>query len=84
MSLQEMEETVMTKIYECETCGVVTAVRGQVCAPRGVEDKGSYCGTAPETGEMCSDMKGHLAYVCGSCGRPAEQAELLCNPLLTG
>lgn len=74
----------MTKIYACETCGVVTAVRGQVCAPRGVEDKDSYCGTAPETGEMCSDMKSHLAYVCGSCGRPAEQAELLCNPLLTG
>lgn len=74
----------MTKIYACETCGVVTAVRGQVCVPSGVEDKGSYCGTAPETGEMCSGMKGHLAYVCGSCGRPAEQAELLCNPLLTG
>ena len=83
-SREGREAAVMTKIYACETCGVVTAVRGQVCAPRGVADKDSYCGTAPETGEMCSDMKSHLAYVCGSCGRPAEQAELLCNPLLTG
>jgi hypothetical protein len=74
----------MMKIYECNTCGVVTAVRDQVCDPREVEDKNSYCGTAPETGEMCSDMQGHLAYVCGSCGRPAEQAGLLCDPLLTG
>jgi len=74
----------MKKVYECDACGVVTEVREQVCDPREVEDKNSYCSAAPETGEMCSDMKGHLAYVCGSCGRPAEQAELLCNPLLTG
>jgi hypothetical protein len=41
-------------------------------------------GTTPETAEMCTDMKGHLNDVCGSCGRPAEQAELLCDLLLTG
>ena len=74
----------MTKIYACDTCGVVTQVRDQVCDPREVDNKNAYCGMAPETGEMCRDMKEHLVYVCGSCGRPAEQAELLCNPLLTG
>lgn len=74
----------MTKIYECESCGVVTAESEQLCAPRQLENAGTYCGTAPETGEMCASMKEHLAYVCGSCGRPAEQADLLCDPLLTG
>ena len=74
----------MTKIYECDTCGVVTEVRDQVCAPRQLENKGVYCGTTPETAEMCTEMKAHLNYVCGSCGRPAEQAELLCDLLLTG
>ncbi|TLM67854.1 MAG: hypothetical protein FDZ69_03390 [Deltaproteobacteria bacterium] len=74
----------MTKIYECGVCGALTQERVQVCEPRVLEDKRAYCGTTPETGGMCSDMKEHLAYVCGSCGRPAEQAGLLCDPLLTG
>jgi len=74
----------MTKIYECDVCGVVTVAREQVCDPRPVENKGVYCGTTPERSEMCHEIKEHLAYVCGSCGRPAEQAELLCDPLLTG
>ena len=74
----------MTKIYVCDKCGVVTQGRTQVCDPRQLENKGVYCGTTPETREMCSSMKEHLTYVCGSCGRPAEQAELLCDPLLTG
>lgn len=77
-------ESVMTKLYECSTCGVMTVASEQVCSPRQVENKGVYCGVTPETGEMCDTMKEHLAYVCGSCGRPAEQAELLCQPLLTG
>lgn len=74
----------MTKIYECATCGVVTEAREQVCDPRRLENKGVYCGTPATQGAMCHDMQEHLAYVCGSCGRPAEQADLLCEPLLTG
>lgn len=74
----------MARIYECASCGVVTAAREQLCEPRPLADKSAYCGTTPEHREMCHEMKEHLAYVCGSCGRPAEQAELLCAPLLTG
>ena len=76
--------SVMTRLYECSTCGVMTVASEQVCTPRQVENKGVYCGVTPETGEMCNTMKEHLVYVCGSCGRPAEQADLLCDPLLTG
>ena len=82
--LASLEKRNMTAYYECTTCGVVTKTREQICKPKELESKHSYCGTTPEEGEMCQEMKGHLAYVCGSCGRPAEQAELLCNPLLTG
>lgn len=74
----------MTTIYECATCGVVTGTHEQVCHPKELENRDAYCGTAPRSGAMCQEMKEHLAYVCGSCGRPAEQAELLCQPLLTG
>ena len=74
----------MTAIYECGTCGVVTEVREQLCDPRQVEDKTIYCGTTPESGEMCEEMKEQFAYVCGSCGRPSKQAGLLCTPLMTG
>ncbi len=74
----------MTAYFECSTCGVVTLAREQVCEPTELENKHAYCGTTPGHGEMCREMKSHLAFVCGSCGRPAEQAELLCDPLLTG
>lgn len=74
----------MAAIYECITCGVVTADPGQVCSPIEDSDKDSYCGTAPKRDTMCRGMREHLAYVCGTCGRPAEQAELLCHPLVTG
>ena len=74
----------MTAIYACGTCGVVTAAPEQVCHPVEQPDKSSYCGTASERGAMCSDVREHLASVCGNCGRPAEQAELLCNPRQLG
>ncbi len=70
----------MNEVYECETCGVITEDREQVCRPSQMDDKGVYCSMTPITGGMCSTMKGHLNYVCGSCGRVAEQSELLCNP----
>jgi hypothetical protein len=74
----------MTRIYECGTCGVVTEDPGQVCEPERLENAGVYCGTQGETANMCGEMKEHLAYVCGSCGRPAQQADMVCKPLFTG
>jgi DNA-directed RNA polymerase subunit RPC12/RpoP len=74
----------MTKIYECDTCGVVTSLREQVCSPRQLENMGAYCDTTMPADKMCSDMKERLAYVCGGCGRPAEQADMVCDPLPSG
>lgn len=74
----------MTRIFECGTCGVVTHNRDQLCNPEEREDRHSFCGTAPERGTMCDDMRKKLPYVCGTCGRPAGQADLVCKPLVTG
>lgn len=74
----------MTTSYVCSTCGVVTGAPEQVCQPVAQSGRDDYCGTAPERGALCSTMRSHLAYVCGKCGRPAEQADLLCKPLMTG
>jgi len=74
----------MTAIYTCGTCGVVTVAPQQVCHPVAQSGKSEYCNTAPERGALCDTMREQIAYVCGKCGRPAEQAELLCKPLITG
>lgn len=74
----------MKELYECGQCGVVTEVKGQVCEPRALSDKNEYCGTAPERGGMCEEMQEQLPFVCASCGRPAEQAELVCDPRVLG
>jgi hypothetical protein len=29
-------------------------------------------------------MRDSLPFVCANCGRPAEQADLICKPLVTG
>jgi len=74
----------MNTLYTCSRCGVVTQHDGQVCSPKEVEARGDYCGTAPEPGQMCECMEQTLPYVCSSCGRPAEQAELVCRPRMLG
>ncbi len=74
----------MTQLYECSRCGVVSHAGEQLCGPEERRDIHAYCGAAPERDAMCADMRQHLAYVCGSCGRPAEQPELVCKPLVTG
>jgi len=73
----------MKEIFKCSVCGVVTEASEQVCAPKKQSDNHDYCGTPGESAEMCDSIKEHLAYVCGTCGRPAEQAKLVCNPLIT-
>lgn len=74
----------MKKLYECERCGVITKASKHLCHPNELADKHDYCGTARESGHLCPQMRLSLSYVCGSCGRPAEQAGLLCQPLLLG
>jgi hypothetical protein len=71
----------MRELYECGSCGVVTEAREHLCDPKPLEGKDDYCGTAPESAEMCDTMKKTLAFECGSCGRPAENADLVCNPV---
>jgi hypothetical protein len=74
----------MSGLYECHHCGVVTKLSEQVCSPHGLIDKLEYCGTAPERGRLCSCIQEQLPFVCASCGRPAAQAELVCDPLVLG
>lgn len=74
----------MTRTYACTTCGVITEAPEQLCQPQRLENAGVYCGEPGATSHMCSAMKKHLAYVCGSCGRPAQQSEMVCEPLLAG
>lgn len=74
----------MTRIYECSTCGVITAAPEQLCKPQRLENMGVYCGDRGEVKQMCAEIKDHLAYVCGSCGRPAQQAEMVCDAFQMG
>lgn len=74
----------MTTTYSCGTCGVVTVAPQRVCQPVEQTGRSEYCNTAPERGALCDTMREQVAFVCGKCGRPAEQAELLCRPLVTG
>jgi len=74
----------MTKIYECKKCGVITQAPDQICKPQRLENMGVYCGEPGKTDQMCTDMKEHVAFVCESCGRPAEQANMVCTPRKTG
>ena len=74
----------MKDIYKCTTCGVVAEASEQVCVPDKQSDMHDYCGTTGKRAAMCDSMKEHVAFVCGTCGRPAEQADLVCKPLVTG
>lgn len=69
----------MNELYECSRCGVVSDVSGHLCQPKGVEGLADYCGTMP-TRDICDSMHKTLAFECGTCGRPAEKKELLCDP----
>jgi hypothetical protein len=70
----------MKEVFECATCGVVSDVSQELCAPRQVGGREDYCGSAGETSEMCRIMLKSLQYECNSCGRPAEAPELICDP----
>jgi len=71
-------------IYKCSKCGVVSTSSDHLCSPREQSGREDYCGTAPERGNMCEVTMNRLSYVCGGCGRPAEEAELVCKPRFLG
>lgn len=71
----------MTNVYRCANCGAVTTEQGHLCKPEPVAEDCSYCGQPVENARhICKPMRGHLDYVCGSCGRPAARPELVCVP----
>ncbi len=74
----------MTEIYECKVCGVVSKESDSLCHPDQQEDLHDYCGTTRARANMCSEVKESLPIACGTCGRPAKQADLVCNPLMLG
>ena len=74
----------MNRIYECKQCGVIAEIPDQLCVPQRLENMGVYCGEPGAATRMCAGMKEHVAFVCESCGRPAEQASMVCAPLKTG
>ena len=74
----------MTKIYECSKCGVITETPDQLCTPQRLENMGVYCDASGDTQSMCAEMKSQVAFVCDRCGRPSEQAEMVCEPSVVG
>ena len=74
----------MGKIFECETCGVVTKNEAQICTPKEKDDKKKFCGFSKPRASMCEPVRQTIPYSCGTCGRPAQQPELICNPLTIG
>jgi DNA-directed RNA polymerase subunit RPC12/RpoP len=73
----------MKELYECGSCGAITGASEHLCDPRPVESRRDYCGSSPESAEMCDTMKKTAEYECGTCGRPVESAGLACNPIKT-
>lgn len=74
----------MKEIHECKICGVVSRSKDNLCQPDKQESLHDYCGTTNERAEPCGAIKEALPTVCGLCGRPAQQADLVCNPLYLG
>ncbi|HAD04190.1 MAG: hypothetical protein A2091_09525 [Desulfuromonadales bacterium GWD2_61_12] len=69
----------MTNLYECGRCGVVSEASNHLCQPLEVAGREGYCGIlAPR--DICDSMQESLTFECASCGRPAENKELLCDP----
>lgn len=68
-------------VYQCATCGVVTVLPGHLCNPHAVKEGCYRSGpAADDVRHVCEPMKERLEWVCETCGRPAEQARLVCRP----
>lgn len=72
----------MKEIFECSTCGIVTETKKHLCHPVVLEGCGDFCGQPVEqmTASMCAEEQERFEFECSSCGRPSEQADLLCVP----
>lgn len=75
----------MKHIFECSTCGIVTENKKHLCHPVALDGQGDYCGqqVGMEAESMCDEEKKRFEFECGNCGRPSEQADLLCVPMKT-
>jgi hypothetical protein len=72
----------MERLYECQTCGIISEDRSHVCSPKSLESRVDFCGTILENAkEMCDSMKESRPYHCDNCGRPAEKASMVCSPI---
>ena len=76
-----MGKTETDEVYQCATCGIVTAAEGHLCQPRSTSRRCHRCGQPIEDARhMCKPMREKLEYVCETCGRPTEEARLVCRP----
>jgi hypothetical protein len=66
----------MKDAYQCTKCGAITKDSSHLCSAQPVSQKSQYCGT--KSADVCDTKK--FSYECGSCGRVAEQPDLLCKP----
>lgn len=69
------------KIYICKKCGIAAKQADGLCQPVPQQDINAYCGVTDVHTEVCATGKEKQTIVCASCGRPAQDAELVCNPL---
>ncbi len=74
----------MSELYKCGTCGVVTEDKDQICDIESLSGKEDYCSQNESFEQMCDDMQDQADYVCSSCGRPSDNAKLLCSPQHVG
>jgi hypothetical protein len=72
----------MKEIFECSSCGIVTEKKKHLCQPVVLEGCGDFCGqpVGQAIESMCDEEKARFEFECGNCGRPSEQADLLCVP----
>ena len=71
----------MGELHKCATCGAVTKEDGHLCAPVPNLAQCDHCGQSTENARhVCRTKREELDYVCDSCGRLADRADLLCQP----
>jgi hypothetical protein len=71
----------MKTTFKCDRCGIISEAADHLCQPHELAGKQDYCGQpVKEAGPICGPMSKSLEYECGSCGRPAEEPQMLCHP----
>lgn len=71
----------MKATYECGVCGVISEERDNLCHPQTLTGRHDSCSPSMESkSEICSTMEKSVEYSCASCGRPADDPRLVCDP----